>query len=251
MSQPRNHTRLEKLLATAVFIIAFTFTCRLSIFTQNSLGLFTFSEPLFMLSALLLGPVPGMIVGGIGFTLSNLLLGYPHYVIASSIVNAFAGFLIGRFNQMEHSHQFIGIASTLMLIFLSTLAGTTIYVGEVYIGYTKDLFMGEEIMKLGGLYAYRLYIPAWFWIIIAALTATISILISLRKPLKHLLASASLLIGCATITTGYFLYETALMPILFNVKVDAATNLIVNLGHSVISSTIAALIYWFMKWFSR
>jgi uncharacterized membrane protein len=113
-----------------------------------------------MLSALLLGPIPGMLVGGIGFTLSNLLLGYPHYVIASLIANASAGFLIGKFNQMKQPHKLIGIASTLILIFLSTLIGTTIYVGQVYIGFTKKLFMGEEVMKAGGLYAYSPIRPA-------------------------------------------------------------------------------------------
>ena len=250
MSQPRK-TRLEKPLATAASIIAFTFTCRLSIFTQNSLGLFTFSEPLFMLSALLLGPIPGMLVGGIGFTLSNFLLGYPHYIIASSMANASAGFLIGKFNQTKQPHQLIGIASTMILIFLSTLIGTTIYVGQVYIGFTKKLFMGEEVMKAGGLYAYRLYVPPWFWITFAALTATISILTSLRKSPKHLWATTSLLVGCMTITTVFFLYEVILIPTLFNIKVDAATNIIINLGHSIISATIAAITYWLIKWFSR
>ncbi len=242
---------LKKLLLTVAFITALTFTCRISIFTQNPLGIFAFSEPLFMLSALLLGPFCGMLVGGIGFALSTLLLGYTHYIIASFIVYAAAGFVIGRLNHTEHHNKLIGIISTLILVVLSTLAGTTIYVGQVYVGFTKTLFMGEEIMKVGGLYAYLLYVPFWFWIIVATLTAITSIQIALRRSSRYLWTSATLLAGCITITIVYFLYEAVLISTLFNIKIDATTNIIVNLGHSVISANIAALIYWFIKWFSR
>jgi uncharacterized membrane protein len=244
--------RLKKILATLAFIIAFLFTSRLSLFTSNFLGLFTFSEPLFLLSALLLGPNAGALVGGIGFALSNFLLGYPHYIIAALTVNSLTGFLVGKINQFKNlSHPLLGALSTLTLISSFTLVGTIIYSGEAYIGYTKDLFLGEEIMKYGGLYAYRLDISPWLWIIAGALIGSISFLVSFKKSPKYLWASTALLIGSLTIIPGYFLYETFLMPTLFQIKVDAVTNLIVNLGHSVISATISLLLYWAIKWLQR
>ncbi len=244
--------KLKKNIATATFIITFLFTSRLSIFTSNLLGLFTFSEPLFLLSALLLSPIHAAFVGGVGFALSNFLLGYPHYIIAALTVNSLTGFLVGKINQLErHSRPILSAASTLTLISLFTLTGTIIYSGEAYIGYTKDLFLGEEIMKFGGLYAYRLNIPQWFWIIAGTLTGSISFLVVFRKSPKYLWASSALLIGCLTLILGYFLYEIFLMPTLFHIKVDAATNLIINFGHSVISATISLMLYWAYKWLQR
>jgi uncharacterized membrane protein len=244
--------RLKKILATFAFIIAFLFTSRLSLFTSNFLGLFTFSEPLFLLSALLLGPNVGALVGGVGFALSNFLLGYPHYIIAALMVNSLTGFLVGKINQFKDlSHPLLGALSTFTLISSFTLVGTIIYSGEAYIGYTKDLFLGEEIMKFGGLYAYRLDIPPWLWMIAGALTVSISFLVSFKKSPKYLWSSTALLIGCLTIIPGYFLYETFLMPTFFQIKVDAVTNLIVNLGHSVISANISLLLYWAIKWLQR
>ncbi len=208
-------------MATASFIITFLFTSRLSIFTSNSLGLFTFNEPLFLISALLLGPIHGALVGGVGFTLSNFLLGYPHYIIAALTVNALTGFLVGRINQIRHPLcPTLSVISTLILISSFILVGTIIYSEGVYAGYTKDLFLGENIMKIGGLYAYRLGVSPLFWIIAGALTGLISFLIFKKSP-KYLWASTTLLIGCLTLTLGYFLYETFLMPALFHIKVDA------------------------------
>lgn len=242
---------MKKKLATVTFIIALLFTFRLSLFTSNFLGLFTFSEPLLLLLALLLGPFHAAFVGGVGFALSNFLLGYPHYIVAALTVNALTGFLVGKINQLErHSYPLLGAASTFTLISLFTLVGTIIYSGEAYIGYTKDLFLGENVMKFGGLYTYRLDIPQWFWIIAGVLTGSISFIVFKKSP-KYLWASSALLIGCLTLILGYFLYEKFLMPTLFHIKVDATTNLIINFGHSVISATISSLLYWAYKWLQR
>ena len=244
--------RSKKVLATLAFIIAFLFTSRLSLFTSNFLGLFTFSEPLFLLAALILGPKAGALVGGVGFAISNFLLGYPHYIIAALTVNSLTGFLIGKINQLKNlSHPLLSALSTFTLISTFTLVGTMIYSGEAYIGYTKDLFLGEEIMKLGGLYAYRLDVPSWLWVIAGALIGSISFLVSFKKSPKYLWASTALFIGCLTIILGYFLYETFLLSTIFQIKVDAVTNLIVNLGHSVISANISILLYWAIKWLKR
>jgi len=244
--------RSKKVLATLAFIIAFLLTSRLSLFTSNFLGLFTFSEPLFLLAALILGPKAGALVGGVGFAISNFLLGYPHYIIAALTVNSLTGFLIGKINQLKNlSHTLLGALSTFTLISTFTLVGTMIYSGEAYIGYTKDLFLGEEIMKLGGLYAYRLDVPSWLWVIAGALIGSISFLVSFKKSPKYLWASTALFIGCLTIILGYFLYETFLLSTIFQIKVDAVTNLIVNLGHSVISANISILLYWAIKWLQR
>jgi uncharacterized membrane protein len=242
--------RLKRFLATLAFIVAFLFASRLSLFTV-SLGLFTFSEPLFLLAALLLDPYAGAFVGGVGFAMLDFLLGYPHYILAALTVYSITGFVVGKINKFNFSKITLGALSTSALISSFTLVGTNIYSGEVYIGYTKHFFLGEEIMKFGGLYAYRLYVSPWLWIIAGALTGFISFFISFRKSPRYLWTGTALLTGCLTIILGYFLYENFLMPILFRIRVDAVTNLIVNFCHSVISANISLLLYYLIKLLQR
>lgn len=234
-----------------VFIIAFLVTSRLSFFTPSPLGLFTFSEPLFLLSALLLGPIYGALVGGVGFALSSFLLGYPHYIMAALLINSLTGFIVGWINQIKRfNHPILSAVSTLILISSFAVVGATIYSGEAYIGYTKNLFLGEEIMEFGGLYAYRLQIPQWFWIIAGVFAGSTAFIVFRKRP-KYLWASVALLGGVLTLILGYFLYETLLMPTFFHIKVNAAPNLTVNFGHSVISSTISLLTYFVIKFVRR
>ncbi|MGB9854227.1 MAG: ECF transporter S component [Candidatus Bathyarchaeales archaeon] len=242
---------MKKAIIAIVFIIAFLFTSRLSFFTPSPLGLFTFSEPLFLFSALLLGPIYGALVGGVGFALSSFLLGYPHYIMAALIVNSITGFIVGWINQTKKfNYPILSAISTLILVASFTVVGATIYSGEAYIGYTKNLFLGEGIMESGGLYAYHLDIPQWFWIIAGAFVGSAAFIVFKKHP-KHLWASSALLGGCLTLILGYFLYESLFMPTFFNKKVNAATNLIVNFDHSIISSTIALLTYWAIKFARR
>ncbi|MEM1589365.1 MAG: ECF transporter S component [Candidatus Bathyarchaeia archaeon] len=238
---------LSKKIVTLTFIATFLITCRFSIFTLNSLGLFTFSEPLFFLSALLLGSIHGALTGGIGFALSGFLLGYPHYILAALIVNSATGFIIGKINQLKYTQRpLLSAISTFILISSLTVAGLTIYSGVAYIAYTEKLFLGEDVMRFGGIYAYRLYIPQWFWIVVSTLISFISFF-AFKKFVSHSMAGCSLLVGCLTLILGYFLYETFIMPTFFHIKVDATTNLIINFGHSVISANFSLLLYWSIK----
>ncbi len=140
--------------------------------------------------------------------------------------------------------------STLILVSSFAVVGVTIYSGEAYIGYTKNLFLGEGIIESGGLYAYRLDIPQWFWIIAGAFVGFAAFIV-FKKHQKYLWASSALLGGCLTLILGYLLYESLFMPTFFNTKVNATTNLIVNFGHSIISSTISLLAYWAIKFARR
>lgn len=238
-----------KMIATTItFTLIVCFAFRLFIYAPGSMGLFSMGEPIFFLSALLLGPFAGAFVGGVGFAIAVLLLGYPHYVIAALIVNALAGFIVGKLNRHEPSmHRFLSLASILLLIVIFGLVGVTIYSGEIYLGYVKTFFLGEEVLKFGGLYAYGIYVPEWFWIIASIIIAFYILLLDFKKIRSYRWTGFSLLSGCLIIVSGYFLYETFLMPDLFNIEVSAVANIPINVGHSILSATIAFLLNRIMQ----
>ncbi|GEM_PF-1526985 len=245
---------LKNLSAALAFILIMSgLLSRVFIFTWPSpLGLFNFAEPLFFLSAILLGPMAGALTGGIGMALSNIMLGYPHYAVAALAVYSLSGFLMGKISQHKRCSRLILCAiSTMVLILLFIMVGVTIYSGEIYIGYTKTPFLGEEVMKHGGLNAYSLQFPETFWMTVGLILGASALILGHKRSPEYLWVSCPLLIGCLIITLGYFLYETYLMPTLFKIKVNSTTNVIVNSGHSILSATIASPLYWTFKRFQR
>jgi uncharacterized membrane protein len=229
-------------VATVVFTLLVSFSSGVFIFVPSSLGLFSLGEPLFFLSALLFGSFVGAFVGGVGFALSNLLLGYPHYVFASLSVNFLAGFVVGGLNRdVRRVNRILGLASSLILVLLFGLVGVTIYSGEVFLGCVKNFFLGERVLMFDGLYAFSVYVSEWFWIINSILIAFYIFLVDFRRNCKYRNASLSLLVGCFIIVFGYFVYETFMLPYLFNIKVSSVANVFTNIGHSVLSATIAYL----------
>lgn len=225
-----------------MFTLLVGFSSGIFIFAPNSKGLITMGEILFFLSALLFEPLVGAFVGGVGFALADSLLGYPHYAVASLIFKASAGFIVGKLNKHKAPiPKFFSIASSLLLILLFTLAGIIIYSGRIYLGFVKTFFLGEEVLKFGGLEICVGYFPEGFWIIASII---ITLLIFLRNLDMHdyRWTSVSLLSGCFTIVTGYFLYEALIMPQIFTVKVDAVANVFTRGGESILSATTAFLL---------
>jgi cellulose synthase/poly-beta-1,6-N-acetylglucosamine synthase-like glycosyltransferase len=104
-------------------------------------------------------------------------------------------------------------------------------------------------MKLGGLNAYSLQFPETFWITVGLILGSSALILGRKRSPEYLRVSCPLLIGCIIITLGYFLYETYLMPTLFEIKVNSETNVIVNFSHSILSATIALPLCWTFKQF--
>ncbi len=91
--------RVRRFVTIAVFALLVCFSSGIFIFVPSSKGLISIGEPVFFLSALLLGPFAGAFVDGVRFALADLLLGYPHYIIAALAVKASAGFIVRKVNR--------------------------------------------------------------------------------------------------------------------------------------------------------
>ncbi|MEM1756925.1 MAG: ECF transporter S component, partial [Candidatus Bathyarchaeia archaeon] len=217
-------------LASMLFVTSFT-----------SMGLFTFGEPLFFISCLLLGPYSSAFIGGVGFSLASFLLGYPHYVLASLMIKSAAGFVVSTLSK-RIKNRFVDITSSLILAILFGLVGAFKFSGEIYFGYTTAFFLGERVLEHNGLWAQKVYLPdvAWFLMSLALISA---IILSEYKGVRgNKWFGASLLSGCILIVLSYLLYEVFIMPTVFNVTVDAISNVSVNAGQSILAATIAMVV---------
>ncbi|MEM2093284.1 MAG: hypothetical protein QXE16_03255 [Candidatus Bathyarchaeia archaeon] len=228
---------IRKILAAIITTGLVCFASALFVTSFTSMGLFTFGEPIFFTACLLLEPFESAFVGGVGFSSASLLLGYPHYALASLMIKSLAGFTISKTKILKN--RIVNLASSLILALLFGLVGVLKFSGEIYLGYTKTFFLGERILEFEGLWAQSIYIPSWCWIAASAIIIIIIMLMEFKEVGRGEWAGAPLLSGCLLIVLGYLLYEALIMPAIFNVKVDAIANISVNGGQSILAATIA------------
>lgn len=228
------------LAVTAVFTaLVCVATIIFSIYVPATEGFFNIGESMVFLSALLFGPFVGAFAGGVGSTLADLLLGYPHYAPATIIIKACEGAIVGAIKKRNPT-----LSSRLHWKFLTMILGVVAgfllgWVGTVY-------FSGEAELTLGTS-SFMLYVPAEFWLVLGAITAfSIGALGFLADP-EFGWTVFSVITGGFVMVLGYFLYQLFLIGPLFNIQVVAIAEIPVNIGQMIIGATVAlptAKIIW-------
>jgi uncharacterized membrane protein len=97
-------------LVTAALMAAMTCVVTMILPIKIPLGNEGYIHPgdaFVMLSGIILGPLYGSLSAGIGSALSDLLLGYPHYVIPTFIIKTFAAFLCSYTYRKFHAKSVI------------------------------------------------------------------------------------------------------------------------------------------------
>ncbi|MBE6058931.1 MAG: ECF transporter S component [Clostridium sulfidigenes] len=97
-------------LVTAALMAAMTCVVTMILPIKIPLGNEGYIHPgdaFVMLSGIILGPLYGSLSAGIGSALSDLLLGYPHYIIPTFIIKAFAAFLCSYTYRKFHTKSII------------------------------------------------------------------------------------------------------------------------------------------------
>jgi uncharacterized membrane protein len=201
------------------------------------------AEPIFLMAAILLGPFAGAFVGGVGYALADLLLGYPHYIVAALTIKAAVGFIVGKVCTIKSPlNKTLSLTLSLMFFIFFGFAGGMLYSGIAYLGYARALFLGESIMERGGLDVWSLYIPAWFWAVVSVILIFYALRLEFKQKRTYGWTSFSLLSGTLITIVGYFLYETFMLPYFFNVQVNSLANVPLNFGQIVLSATISVLL---------
>lgn len=95
-------------------------TMAIQIPVPSTNGYVNIGDTIIFITSILFGPIPGMIAGGIGSALADILSGYTHWALFTLIVKGLEGYVVGFIiNKFKN---------TSLNIILSTLLGSVIMV---------------------------------------------------------------------------------------------------------------------------
>lgn len=105
-------------------------TMTIQIPTPGTNGYVNIGDAVIFITSILFGPLGGMLAGGIGSAMADLLSGYPHWAIFTLIIKGLEGYLVGIICKQNN---------TIVKNILSTISGALIMV----VGY----FLAGAILK--------------------------------------------------------------------------------------------------------
>jgi len=212
--------RATEIVVTSIGICLVTLaTVSLQVSIPATQGYFNLGETMVYTFALLFGPRVGMIAGGIGSALADLITGYLPYAPATLVIKGVEGYIVGRLSLMltrvsEKTWRKLTVMLAVLLSILTLVIGSTYYLGpgEVYLGFP---FTTPTVLTV--------LFTIGFWAIVAMLLLVIIVFIGLRVDPKVGAMVLSVVIGGIEMVTGYFLYEQlvlgymALVEVPFNI----------------------------------
>ena len=116
--------------------LAIALVCLSTMFLQFPipLGYAHLGNCFILISGVFFGPVTGLLAGGIGSALSDLLTGYPQWIIPTLIIKGIMGFVIGYIaNRTGLTVNIIGI----IIMVVGYFIGGSILYGSIYTGATQ------------------------------------------------------------------------------------------------------------------
>lgn len=110
-----------KILIRYAILIALTtvMTMVIHIPTVGTNGYVNLGDMVVFIAALIMGKKGGLIVGGIGSAMADLLLGYTHYVPITLVVKGLEGYIAGRILETNIGKERPIIATTIGGLFMA------------------------------------------------------------------------------------------------------------------------------------
>ncbi len=109
MNNKTNKIVLNGLMISLVCIA----TIAIQIPVPGTNGYVNIGDSMIFIASILLGPFTGMIAGGIGSALADILSGYSHWAIFTLIIKGFEGYIVGVIIK-KHSSLIINILGTIV-----------------------------------------------------------------------------------------------------------------------------------------
>ena len=220
----------KKDVAMAAIFTAFVAVTTMSftLYIPATKGYFNLGEAFVYISALLGGPFVGMVAGGVGSAMADVLLGYPVFAPGTLIIKGVEGFIAGyifrRFGETATSLPWRAFGLALS----ATISALLAYVGISY-------FSGEASITISRA-TFTLTIYHVVWIVLAALFFIFLAYSVMRVPASTSVALLATTLGGLCMVTGYFLYEAYALGL--GVAV-ASVEVPFNVGQYLVGSLIA------------
>ncbi len=223
-------SRAREAVLTSVFA-SLVFAATLIAFeTPITRGYFNLGETMVYTSAMIGGPIIGLVAGGFGSMMADLVLGFAHYAPGTLAIKAIEGFITGSLYKRLRRES----PSRLRVISVAVGLAGAVLLGVV--GFEK--YYGETILKVWGGEA-RIIIPRVAWVLIALVFALATTLLSVKAKPSVGARVLACLAGGVEMMTGYLLYEAYVLG--FGLRV-ASAELPVNLGQAVIGAVVAVYV---------
>lgn len=143
---------LKMVITSVMMALVFVGTRLIQIGTPTG-GYIHLGDGFVFLSGMILGPLYGMVAGGIGSMLTDLLSGYSHYALISLIVKGLAALIVGIFAKVLlyryiKDNKTYTLKKNLILI-IGCVIGSIVIVAGYYIFECVVLELGVAVALLG------------------------------------------------------------------------------------------------------
>jgi len=208
-------------------VLVFIATSIIAVEVPATKGFFNLGETMVYTAAILGGPIVGCIAGGLGSSLADLYLGYPHYAPGTLVIKGVEGFIVGYLVWLlkRTSTRWWRLTTVAVAIASFTLIS--------YLGYTY--YRGETVLYILN-YTVKFSIPGLLWFILGFIVALLVVYTGFRSDPRIGGEVVAIIVGGLEMVLGYFIYQVAVLGYL---PVVAALEIPVNLGQLSIGLLVA------------
>lgn len=129
----KGYVLLTNPLCVSIAAMFAAFTCGMTLMFPFLFpgGFINIGDLAVMITALLFGPMIGMVAGGIGPMLADIILGYPNFAIYTLIIKAAEGFLVGLIANPRENNKGLNIKDIVGVV----VGGLTMVFGYFLVEY--------------------------------------------------------------------------------------------------------------------
>ena len=220
-----------RIAITAVFTsLVFVATTIFSVNVPQTTGFFNIGETMVYITALLFGPLVGAFAGGVGSAFADLFLGYPQFALATLIIKACEGAVVGMLTRrrLKFSSK---LQWKVFTVIFGLIAGVLLgAIGSFYYSGSVDLYIGFPPPENPTL---SLFVPKEFWYSLGVLVILLISLMGFVFEPEFGWFVFSILLGGSLMIIGYFIYQQ------FFLGVVAVAEIPFNIGQMIIGLVIA------------
>lgn len=143
------NNRLGELTKAAVLIaLTVVMTMVVQIPTPSTNGYLNLGDMVIFIAAMMLGKKGGLVVGGVGSALADILLGYTHYAPITLVVKGLEGFIAGAILQTKVGKKYPILATVIGGIWMAL----GYYTAEIFMYGAKAALVGIPGNLMQGLF---------------------------------------------------------------------------------------------------